>query len=233
MKKVFIIFSLFIFICSTKCFAASNVIIQNTNSEQVLQYIINKAVSQGYGNYAIESATSNSITLTASSDLENILGIKVGVQQDKIIFTAVQNGNNTLLSANIVIYQYDNNGYQTVHPVNDNEDEITLLNNIKAYFNNYYFFGYITGSEVEQGGFKITSLTDNGVFKEAGVKVGDIILRVNGEKVKKHKRAFLLNNFPNMFSPKPATFVIKTGKIEKEIVITPKEYLPLGYMYNN
>ena len=36
-----------------------------------------------------------------------------------------------------------------------------------------------------------------------------------------------------MFSPKPATFVIKTGKIEKEIVITPKEYLPLGYMYNN
>lgn len=79
MKKVFIIFSLFIFICSTKCFAASNVIIQNTNSEQVLQYIINKAVSQGYGNYAIESATSNSITLTASSDLENILGIKVGV----------------------------------------------------------------------------------------------------------------------------------------------------------
>lgn len=233
MKKVFIIFSLFIFICSTKCFAASNVIIQNTNSEQVLQYIINKAASQENGKYTIENITSNSITLTTSSNLKDVLGIKVGVQQDKINFIVVQNANDTLLSTNIVMYQYYDNTSPIVQPINDIEKEITLLNTIKAYFNNYYSFGYTTESEIEQGGFKITNLDNNGAFKESGVKVGDIILRVNGEKVKKHKEAFLLNNFPNMFSPKPATFVIKTGKIEKEIVITPKEYLPLGYMYNN
>lgn len=233
MKKVFVIFSLFVIICSTKCFAASSVIIQNTNSEQVLQYIINKAASQGYGNYAIENITSNSVTLTASSDLRDIWGIKVGIQQDKINFIIVQSANNTLLSTNIVIYQYYDNASPIVQPINDTEKEITLLNIIKAYFNNYYSFGYTTESEIEQGGFKITSLSNNGAFKEAGVKVGDIVLRVNGEKVKKHKEAFLLNNFPNMFSPQAATFVIKTDKLEKEFVITPKEYLPLGYMYSN
>jgi S1-C subfamily serine protease len=96
-----------------------------------------------------------------------------------------------------------------------------FLNAIKAYFNGHYWFGYDMSKKAE-GGYMIDEIYPGMPFDKAGIKIGDIILTINGQEVKNVvEKKIKAVRFTDIFSPDPVNFVIKQNGVEKHYTIVP------------
>ena len=65
--------------------------------------------------------------------------------------------------------------------------EARILAPIKAKFDGAYSFGFDLSTQKEKGGYEFTDVTPGMPMANAGIEVGDILLKVNGKKVPKNK----------------------------------------------
>lgn len=226
LKKVLLtIIILFTFLPS--CFAISNIVIQNTDKKDVIDRIV-KVVSQSGQNYSIESVNEYGVNFIASASINNFLGMQVGTQQNKLSFTTVQDGNNVILTVNEIGTLYYNNGGMQTQPINNVLMERATLISIKQYFNDYYLFGYTPTEKKKDGGFVIGFVDKGSPFDIAGIKAGDIILSIDGVKVRKRKDEYFYGTLFDKFIQKESIFVIKQNGVEKTFKITPVLYKAEG-----
>lgn len=223
MYKKFILTIIMVLSFIPSCFAVSNIEINNVTKKQVMDYIMLYASRSGF-NYMLESVNDYGATFVGSQARNNIFGMQVATQQNKISVTLVENGNNVIVTLNEVAYLYYNNGHSEVHPVNDVPVEQGILVALKQYFNDYYLFGYTPTDKKKDGGFVIGEVDPDSPFGERGIKAGDVIVAVNGEKVRDNKRAFLWGSFHEKFMPTTCKFLIKRDGVEHIYTITSKFY---------
>lgn len=223
MLKHFIITIFMIFMFIPNCFAVSNIEINNVTKKEVLDYIM-LYVSRSGINYSIENVNDYGITLVGNQARNNIFGMQVATQQSKINVSLVENNNNVIVTYNEVAYLYYNNGRQEVHPVNDIPVERGVLIALKQHFNDYYLFGYTPSDDTEDGGIVIAEVDPDSPFGERGIKAGDIIISVNGEKIRKHKKELLWGAFHEKFQPTTCKFLIRRDGIDKIYTITSRLY---------
>lgn len=219
MKKIILtIIMLFTFLPS--CLAVSNITINNVDKKDVIDHII-KVISRSGQNYSIESVNEYGVNFIASTTRNNILGLPVATQQNKLSFTTVQNNSDVILTVNEVGTLYYNNGNMQVQPINNIVMERATLIFIKQYFNDYYLYGYTTTTKKKDGGFVIGSVDKGSPFDIAGIKAGDVIISINGIKVRKNKDEYIYGLLVDKFIPKQNTFVISRDKTSKEFKIVP------------
>ena len=80
---------------------------------------------------------------------------------------------------------------------------------------------------------EILALTDDSAFEEAGGKTGDVIISVNGNKITTGEE-YTAYIEENPISKEEMTYILKRGKKEVEIKVTPKmtKVYQTGFYYN-
>lgn len=97
----------------------------------------------------------------------------------------------------------------------------TILLNTKAYFNGRYIFGF--GHKEHPEGHIITEIVPGSPFDKKGIKVGDIIISINGNELKNYSSSGLTyNKILDGFSSNERIFVIKHNGETKQYTIKPK-----------
>lgn len=220
MKKL-ILTLILVFSFTMKCFAVENIQIDNVDKKTVMDYIVT-LLTESEQNFMLDSVSEYGISLIGSKPLNNMFGSQVATQQNKINFTAVQKGEDVLLTVNEVATIYHNNGRMEVHPVNDVMLQKALLTKIKRYFNDYYLFGFTPTNKKKNGGYVLDKIYLGGALKENGINKGDILIAINGRKVIKNKDLYLSGNMIDNFNPNSVKFLIKQNGVLKEFIVTPK-----------
>ena len=83
------------------------------------------------------------------------------------------------------------------------------------------------------GGFPIVSVAPNSPIDRAGLKVGDIVTKVDGRTVKYDKRTGLHDFQTTIYEPKELVLTVKTGKTEKTYTVTSVFFDPKTKQYGN
>lgn len=216
MKKFLLAIFISLSICSS-AFAAA-IMINNVPAKTVRdQIIIYMATSQGQ--FALHDQTENMLKFVLTKDVNNLLFI--GYANDIVTYTITPSGNNTVvsLSENVLIYRANGTLFSSQVP-NNGSFLNRILIELKSYYNGSYRFGYDL-TEKYKDGYKIVVFPD-GACEKAGLKTGDVLLTINDTLLKKiPKKDIHSAALVDMFSGKPATFVILRDGVKKTFVITP------------
>ena len=153
-KKILIIFS-FLFIMHTTVLAASNIIINDVETKDVKNYILERVVMNN-SNLIIEQVSDNHIVLLGTrTETSGLFGQYTYTYENRLGFAFIQKGNDVLLSYSETCTSHAPNGEVTVSPVGTPTSELPFLQNIKGYFNGMYTFGFAYSVEKSKGGIPV------------------------------------------------------------------------------
>lgn len=233
LKKIPIILCvIFSFMYST-VFASSYVVINEVETKDVKNYILEKIALGGANCIVEQSSDSNIVLLMTSTKRSGIFGQYTWSYENRLGFTFVQKDKDVILSVSERCTSHGPDGETSITPVGSADTELPILQDIKGYFNGIYVFGFRNNLNKEDGGFPIAEITPFGVFEKAGIKVGDIIIAVNGEKLKKDKKNnAIIGLFFDKTRPTTQTFKIKRGDVEKTYTLT-SEFIPPQFKKND
>lgn len=96
--------------------------------------------------------------------------------------------------------------------------------NIKALSTGRYSFGLVRKDHPE--GDLIAEITPGSPFERKGIKVGDILISINGYQVKDYRSEIYTKKILDPFSPDARDFVIKHNGETKQYTIKPKFISP-------
>ena len=109
---------------------------------------------------------------------------------------------------------------------------MATLNNIKIEFDGGYRFGYDVDSKKHKGGYPISAVIPGSPADAAGLKVGQILLKVNGEKIKYDKVNNMFNFVSGIDYPKTDVLtVLDSSGVQREISITSWFIDPKKHMF--
>jgi len=226
LKRILLIVS-FVFsaMCST-VFAASNIVINNVEIKDVKNYII-ETIALSKQNLILENASDNNIVLlsTRTKNL-GLFGQYTWSYENRLGFVFVQKDKDVILSFSETCTSHAPNGAVYVQPVGSANTEIPFLQKIKGHFNGMYVFGFDTSSDKKDGGYPIKSIVPLSAFDKAGLKVGDIIIKVNNVKLKADRNSGAIDGlFFDKTRLTTQIFLVKRNEIEKTFTVT-SEYEP-------
>lgn len=220
MKKVIILLLLLVAF-SGQAFATASITINNVEPKVVKENILSNLALKGH-NFRVESVNEYSMVILYVNSVDiGLFGS--GTQESRVTYNLIPNGENLILSVGELVTTINNQtgGRQTT-PAGNAIYELSFLQEIKAYFNGRYLYGYNSNGEKSKNGYIITEVRDGSAFAEAGIKVGDIVISINKVMVKDNKDKFMAGIIPDKFSSNPTEFVIRQGEMEKTFLLTPK-----------
>ena len=225
-KRILLMLSfVFSFMCST-VFAASNIVINDVETKNVKDYIIEKMALSNQ-NLIIEHTSDNNILLLGThTENLGLFGQFTWSYENRLGFTFLQKGKDVILSYSETCTSHAPNGAVSIQPVGSANTEIPVLQNIKGYFNGMYLFGFLTSSKKKDGGYPITNIVPLSAFDRAGIKIGDIIMKVNDVKLKADRNSGAIDGL--IFDKTRVTtqkFLIVRNEVEKTFTVT-SEYEP-------
>ncbi len=95
---------------------------------------------------------------------------------------------------------------------------------IKALSTGHYFFGFTRKDHPEW--LLITEIEPESPFEKKGIKVGDILISINGYQAKVYETELYTKKILDPFSPDAKDFVIKHNGESKKYTIKPKFVSP-------
>lgn len=225
-KKTFFVLGIIFSCMYATVFAASNIVINDVETKDVKNLIIEKLALSG-ANVIVEQASDNNLVLlTTRTENAGLFGQYTWSYENRMGFAFVQKDKDVILSYSERCTIHAPNGETTVRPVGTANTELPILQDIKGYFNGKYIFGYDYSNKKENGGFPITTITPFGVFDKAGIKVGDVIISVNGVKLKKDRSSGAIDGlFIDKTRQTTQNFLVKRGEVEKTYTLT-SEFVP-------
>jgi len=206
-------------------YAASYIVINDVETKDVKNYILEK-IALGGSNCIVEQASDNNIVLLMTrTEKTGLFRQYIWSLENRLGFTLVQKDNDVILSVSETCTSHGPDGETAVAPVGSANTELPILQDIKGYFNGTYLFGFTCSTKKENGGFPITEIVPFGAFEKAGIKVGDMVIAVNGVKLKRDKQSNTINGlFFDKTRQTTQTFLIKRGDVEKTYTLT-SEYI--------
>ncbi|SFL65957.1 PDZ domain-containing protein [Pelosinus propionicus] len=225
-RKALIILGIVFSCMYTTVFAASHVVINDVETKEVKNYIIEKLALSG-SNWIIEQASDNNLVLLATrTQNAGLFGQYTWSYENRLGFAFVQKDKDVILSVSETCTSHAPNGATTITPVGTANTEIPYLQNVKGYFNGMYLFGFNCSSKKENGGFPITDISPFGAFEKEGIRIGDVLIAVNDVKLKKARNSDAIDGlFFDKTRQTTLKFLIKRGEVEKIHSIT-SEYMP-------
>lgn len=112
------------------------------------------------------------------------------------------------------------------------ESEKIILNKIKLHFDGGYTNGYTLSREKGKKGYPIEKINPHGPAEKAGLKIGDVVVKINGQKVnfKKDINTFNISNNIGKKETETVTIITDSG-LEKDIVIETAFWNPQTGMF--
>jgi len=112
------------------------------------------------------------------------------------------------------------------------ESEKIILNKIKLHFDGGYTNGYTLSHEKGKKGYPIEKIEPHSPAEKAGLKVGDIVVKINGQKVNFNKDINTFNISNNIDKKELETVtIISDSGVEKDIVIESAYWNPKTGMF--
>ena len=113
-----------------------------------------------------------------------------------------------------------------------NESEAIILNKIKLHFDGGYTDGYTLSREKGKKGYQIEKINPHGPAEKAGLKIGDVVVKINGQKVnfEKDLNTFNISNDIGKKETETVTIITDSG-LEKDIVIETAYWNPQTGMF--
>lgn len=228
------VFALVIFIASSNTsFAMSSLTIENATPPMIRSYLIEKMSNLGE-NINIENLTENSVTFDFTrTKFGGLIAIFVKDVENKVTFTFTPMETGVLLTYNAVARAHTLDGQELVAPTSSELAEISFLESVKINFDGGFLYGFALGAKKKDGGFPIVSVTPNSPIDRAGLKVGDIITKIDGVTLKYDKRIGLHNFQTTIYEPKELVLTVKTGKVEKDYTVTSTFFDPKTKQYRD
>lgn len=224
MKKIISILAItwgFVMLFTSTTFAMSSIVIKNAPPSTVKAYLIKYMSSLGE-NITIETITDNSLTfnLTRTNfDFWVEVFTQVKDASNRISFTFTPDEEGTLLTYNAQGRAHTHDGREMVFLTSDSETERTLLERIKFDFDGGYAYGFSLSNNKKDGGFPIDIIVTGGPAEKSGLKVGDIVTKVNGTKIKYDKKRDIYNFHTTFQEQGELLMTVKRGKTEEVISV--------------
>lgn len=212
-----IVLALMLISFASPAFALSSVTIKNATPSDIQSYLIKNASSLGE-NANIENMTDKSITFVFTRT--NFGGLSWMLIKDatlKQTFTFTPTDSGTMVTFNTVGESHMTNGETVVTPISG-PMELRMLESIKFEFDGGYLYGFTLGKEKEDGGYPLVEVTPDSPAYNAGLRFGNIVTKVNGNKLKYKDGDH--NFITTIQRPEQLVLTVKTGKVEKDYVIT-------------
>ncbi len=202
------------------------VVINNTKKEAVQRYfyqflkgLLISPKSSGLAPILSEDEDGISIKLINKAEgISNEQSINIFFNQD---------GKDVLINGEATYTLRYPNG-MIVGPIRKADDENNLLlytYEVKMDLNGHYTFGF-NFRENSEGYLTITDITPGRPFSKNGIKVGDVLISINGTPVKDYTDyALILKRILDPFSSNAASFIIKHNGENKQYTMKPK-YIP-------
>lgn len=161
-------------------------VIKNATPQQIRDAIVQTAAQSGQP-FTIESSTDYGITIVTNSTFgAGLFGeIPIAVE-DKHAFTFTDAPNGVGVNCSIIETRSAATGANFTQPLPPIV-EVQDLASIKEKFDGLYWFGFDLATKREKGGYALTEVTPGMPMAQAGLEVGDIILKINGKKIPKNK----------------------------------------------
>ncbi|WP_277301823.1 PDZ domain-containing protein [Veillonella caviae] len=214
--------------------AMSSVSIKNATPTQVRDYIIS-GLSSTHANATIENMNDNNLTLLFTQmHRAGLFGQVMMSTENRVVFTFIpQDDGQTQVTYNEVATAYDPfTGGKLSRPIGTAQTELSILNDIKFNFDGGYRFGYGVGNKKQKGGYPIVVVDQGSPAETVGLKVGQILLKVNGEKVKYDKTLNSHNFHSDINFPKTDILTVTDASgIQKDITITSQFVDPKTHKY--
>lgn len=211
--------------------AMSSLTIENATPSMIRSYLIENMSKMGE-NINIENLTDDSITFDLTrTKIKGLAALFVMDAENKITLTFTPSEKGTLLTYNAVGRAHTVDGHEIVAPTSSPQSEMYFLESIKINFDGGYLYGFVLSEQKKDGGFPLLSVAPNSPLDKAGLKVGDVITKVNGISLKYDKRNKLHNFQTTIYEPRALTFTVKYGKTEKDIVVTSVFFDPEKKQY--
>lgn len=215
-KKIFLTFFMLITLFSSICFANPQVTINNITKKELSDFVV-KTVLRLYPNAMIENTHEYGLTFLMTNQVSwGLFGQNTSTVENRIAVTFVEQNKNIIASVSetATLIEY---GLRKVYPVEATQEQLIVMQYVKGYFNGMYAFGAQYNTKKKNGGFQIVNIQKDSAFHKAGIMPGDIVIAINGNKVKSMI-------FDSTYQT-TMRFTIKRGDQEKVYIITP-EYIP-------
>ena len=214
--------------------AMSSVLIKNATPLQVRNFIIS-GISKTHTNATVENVSDNSLTILLTRMHQvGLFGQMLASTENRATFTFLpQDDGSTQVTFNEVATAYNPmTGGQLSRPVGTAQSELATLNNIKIEFDGGYRFGYDVDNKKHKGGYPISAVILGSPADAAGLKVGQILLKVNGEKIKYDKVNDIFNFVSGIDYPKTDVLtVMDSSGAQRDISITSWFMDPKKHMF--
>lgn len=218
---------------SNTTFSMSSLTIENASPLTVRAYLIEYMSNLGE-NINIENLTENSVTFDFTrTKFRGLAAIFVKDVENKVTFTFTPVETGVRLTYNAVARAHTLDGQEIVAPTSSELSEISFLESVKINFDGGFLYGFALGAKKKDGGFPIVSVAPNSPIDRAGLKVGDIVTKVDGRTVKYDKRTGLHDFQTTIYEPKELVLTVKTGKTEKTYTVTSVFFDPKTKQYGN
>ncbi|WP_110952997.1 PDZ domain-containing protein [Anaerosinus massiliensis] len=202
-------------------FASSNIVINDVEAKDVKNFIMERIALSNSNAIIEQSSDNNLVLLNTHTENAGLFGQYTWSYENRLGFVFIQKDRDVIVSISETCTTHAPNGAITVQPVGVANTQLPMLQKIKGYFNGIYLLGFDVNRDKKDGGFAITSIEPFGVFENAGIKVGDIIMKVNDVKLKKDRNSGAIDQLLfDTTRPTTQTFLIKRGDVEKLYTLT-------------
>lgn len=227
MKRILLLVLIFMMF-GTTCLASSSIVINDVTKKEVADTIVELFLTQ-HQNIIVESTSDYGVTfLFTRTETSGLFNQFVFTYENRLNFSFIQQENNILVSTSETCTSTDEYGRRITRPVGTAVTELPMLQKLKGYFNGIYLFGFSINSKIKNGGIEVIEIIPNSPMDKSGVKNGDIITMVNGEKVKSQKEKYLNGAYIDSTREQILNLTIKRGKEEIKTTVT-SEYNPPKY----
>ena len=223
MKRLLIIlFTLFLFVPQS---IAANIVVEDFTPQQLRVSLMKFFIKQGA---RIDSATDYSLTVKVhnSGFLCNFLyGSRFNSYPEiRTFYSFVQDGKNTIVSANSMIVTNPNSSFETSVPLNDSAVQESLNNLLKA-INRYY--GYGISYKKHRKYLEITAVSqDCSAYRE--LNVNSRVYKINNNPIKGMSKAAVDSKLAAYDDKSEVVFyIIRANKNTEEITLKSKFIKPL------
>lgn len=150
----------------TTVFAASNIVINDVETKEVKNYII-ELMALSWSNFILEQASDNNLVLLSTSTQNaGIFGQYTWSYENRLGFAFVQKDKDVILSVSERCTTHAPNGAVTITPVGSANTELPMLQNIKGYFNGLYLFGFNSSNDKKMVALQLQILNHSVFLKK-------------------------------------------------------------------
>jgi len=205
-----------LFSFSSIAFALSSIVVENATPAEVRSFLIENMSRLGK-NASIENLTDSSITFIMIDPTVRQSGWTVTQDSElKETFTFTPSGSGTLLTFNAIGSSRTVDGQIIRAPLPPSQIDTLMLEGVKLHFDGGYLHGFLLSPQKQGDGYPIIQILPYSPAEKAGLKIGDVITKVNGVKLEYVASKGGFNFQTTVQKSEQLILTVKAGKLESE-----------------